>query len=79
MPTPQQQKIIDYLRDQQWHCMATPGFFIKDDRKRISELNQEGSYLHGKGYYVNGMKCDGRCGVKHSARIFMRRIEKLKV
>lgn len=79
LPTPQQQLILDYLRDLDWHCMATKDFFMKDDRKRCSELNEEGSYLHQKGYWINSRKCDGRCGINHSSRIFMRRAERLPV
>lgn len=67
MLTPQQRLIVNYLEDMEWHCMASAEFFMKDDRKRISELNQ-------RGYEIEGTKCDGRCGVKHSARVFMRRI-----
>lgn len=65
--SPQQQKIVDYLADGEWRCFATPDFFIKDDRKRISELN-------AMGYVIEGMKCDGRCDVKHSSNVFMRRL-----
>lgn len=65
--TPQQKQITDYLAGGDWKCMATPDFFIKDDRKRISELNQ-------KGYTINGKPCDGRCGIKHSSRIYMRQM-----
>lgn len=67
--SPQQQKIIDYLQDGNWHCMANVDFFMKDDRKRISELN-------ARGYEIEGTTCDGRCKINHSARIFMRRITK---
>lgn len=66
MLTPQQQKIFDYLADGEWHCMASD-FYMKDDRKRISELNS-------LGYTIDGMKCDGRCGKTHSSRVYMRRM-----
>lgn len=46
--------------------MANPGFYMKDDRKRISELNNSG-------YVIEGKPCDGRCQVAHSSRVFMRR------
>lgn len=65
--TPQQQKIIDHLSDGKFHCMAS-GFFMKDDRKRISELNDIG-------FEIVGFKCDRRCGVKHSSRILMRKLK----
>jgi hypothetical protein len=65
--TPQQQKIIDFLADGRWHCMADT-FFMKDDRKRISELNK-------LGYEIIGMKCDRSCGKKHSSRVYMRKLK----
>ncbi len=65
--SPSQQKIVDYLAGGEWKCMATPTLFIKDDRKRISELN-------AKGLLIEGKKCDGRCGINHSGHIFMRRL-----
>ena len=67
--TPQQKKVIGYLSDGDWHCMANHDFFMKDDRKRISELNN-------LGYKIEGKPCDGRCGIRHSARLLMRRINK---
>lgn len=67
--TPQQKKIVEYLADGNWHCMATADFFIKDDRTRISELNR-------MGYEIEALRCDGRCGVEHSSGIVMRRIVK---
>lgn len=48
--------------------MARAGFYMKDDRKRISELNR-------MGYVITGRPCDGRCGINHSSRLFMRRME----
>jgi len=66
--TPQQKQIYQYLISGEWKCMANPNFFMKDDRKRISELNQ-------KGYNIIGKPCDGRCGIKHSSRILMRKLE----
>jgi len=65
--SPSQAKIIDYLNDGEWHCMANPSFFIKDDRKRLSELRE-------KGYGIESKECDGRCGVQHNARLLMRRL-----
>lgn len=68
--TPQQKKILDYLADGEWHCMANANFYMKDDRKRISELND-------KGYDIQGERCKGMCGIKHSAGIYMRRLAAL--
>ena len=65
--SPSQTKIIDYLNDGEWKCMANATFFMKDDRKRISELRE-------KGYVIDSRECDGRCGIQHNARLFMRRL-----
>ena len=65
--TPQQKKVVEYLADGNWHCLATPSFFMKDDRKRISELN-------ALGYTIEGIKCDGRCGQGHTSPVKMRRM-----
>lgn len=65
--TPQQKVIVDYLADGKWHCMTSKDFFMKDDRKRISELNQ-------KGYTIESSKCDRRCGIQHSSPVLMRRL-----
>ena len=64
--SPQQQKVVDFLADGEWHCMAD-GFFMKDDRKRISELN-------ALKFEIIGIKCDKRCGINHSSRVQMRRL-----
>jgi len=66
--SPNQRKIVDYLADGEWRCFATPDFFMKDDRKRISELND------AMGFVIEGMKCDGRCGIKHKSNVLMRRL-----
>ncbi len=65
--SPAQQKVIDYLSDGEWHCMASRDWYMKDDRSRIAELN-------GKGYVIDAMPCDRSCGVNHSSRIVMRRL-----
>ena len=68
--SPQQKLIVDYLRDGDWHCMAGANFFMKDDRKRISELNQ-------KGFVIQGVPCDKEasgCTVNHNSNVYMRRI-----
>ncbi len=65
--SPSQQKIVDYLADGAWHCMANATFFMKDDRTRISELNR-------LGYEIIGSKCDQRCKVAHSSAIVMRKL-----
>lgn len=49
---------------------------IKDDRKRISELNS--GYMLEKGYQIEGKPCDGRCGKNHSSGLFMRKAVKIE-
>lgn len=63
----QQQQILNYLSDGEWHCMANANFFMKDDRKRISELRDMGHVILSK-------PCDGRCRVKHNSRLLMRKL-----
>lgn len=63
----QQQQILEYLGDGEWHCMTTANFFMKDDRKRISELKDQG-------HVILSQPCDGRCGVKHNSRLLMRKL-----
>lgn len=67
--TPQQKQIIGYLNDGEWHCMASADFYMKDDRTRISELRKIG-------YSFQEEPCDSRaqCKVKHSSRLYMRRL-----
>lgn len=48
--TSQQQQIIDILIDGRKHCF-TVELFMKDDRKRLSELRQKGYIFNeGAGY-----------------------------
>lgn len=68
--TPQQERILEIHRDLGWHC-STEYEYIRDHRKRISELNN--GYLKEKGYHLIGRQCDGRCGKNHSSTLFMRR------
>lgn len=72
--TPQHKKILDIFRDCRWHC-STEIEYIRDARKRISELNY--GYLREKGYRIIGKKCDKRCGTNHSSGLFMRKAEKI--
>lgn len=44
--TPQHNLILNMLSDGQYHC-PTAELFMKDDRKRISELNQGGYVILG--------------------------------
>jgi hypothetical protein len=58
-------KILNLLQDRKWHCgLAINRLEIKDDRKRISELNHSG-------YLILGEPCDIHI---HDSRIFMRKL-----
>ena len=73
-PNPQQEKILELHRGGEWVC-STAYEFIRDHRKRISELNL--GYLKKKGYVLRAIPCDGRCGKTHSSQLVMRRAEKI--
>lgn len=64
--TPQHIKILDLHADNEWHC-STEIEFIRDQRKRISELN-------AGGYTFEAMKCN--LGHNHNANLLMRRLMK---
>ena len=64
--TPQQQIILNWLGDEEWHC-PTEITYMYDLRKRISELRR-------KGYNIQSVICDKRCGINHSSGIVMRRL-----
>jgi hypothetical protein len=61
-------KILELLADKKWHCgNEITKLYLKDDRKRISELNHSG-------YLIEGMPCDLH---SHDSRLFMRRLIRL--
>ena len=66
--TPQQTQIINLLSDGEYHC-PTAELFMKDDRKRISELRK-------MGYEFDSPPCDKKCGINHSSRVVMRALVK---
>ena len=70
--SPAQQKIVDVLRDFEWHCVFGE-LVMKDDRKRISEIRPK---LQEKGYDIESQSCNLH---DHKSRIFMRRIKKLPI
>jgi hypothetical protein len=72
--TPQQKKIVDMLRDGLWHC-PTKECFIKDDRKRISELSRMRTFDGKKIYNIEGQPCTLH---PHTSRVYMRRLVGLK-
>ena len=54
-------KILALLSDKKWHCGSEiTDLFIKDDRKRISELNKSG-------YLIIGERCNRLCGKRPPA------------
>ncbi len=58
-------KIIDLLSDGEYHCgLEINKLKIKDDRKRISELNHSG-------YLIVGEVCNLHV---HNSRLFMRKL-----
>jgi len=60
-------RILDWLSDGTWKC-STEIDFMRDARKRISELVQ-------KGYQIEGISCDGRCNTIHKSKnLKMRRL-----
>lgn len=72
--SPQKKIIVEKLRCKDWVCSSVFGY-IKDDRKRISELNE--GYMREKGYEIIGKPCDGRCGKNHSSGLYMRKAVKV--
>jgi hypothetical protein len=65
--SPQKQKIFDLYSGKGWVC-STAIHFIRDYRKRISEMIREG-------YSFRSVRCDGRCGTKHGSNIHMYLLE----
>lgn len=66
--SPQKQKLVELYKDGEWKCSVeiTP-LYIRDYRKRISEMIQEG-------FIFESQRCDGRCGVNHAANVHMYRL-----
>ena len=64
--TPQHRQILELHEGRDWVC-STAIEFCRDQRKRISEMNNGG-------YVFEAKRCDGRCGKKHSSNLFMRRL-----
>lgn len=55
--SPQKELIVSILRDLQWHCGREWLNQVKDDRKRIGELNE--GHMKEKGYEIVGEPCKG--------------------
>lgn len=64
--TPQHKRILDLHSDGEWHC-STQIEYIRDQRKRISELN-------AGGYTFEAMKCNICKPHKHNSNLLMRRL-----
>lgn len=64
--TPQHRRILEWLKDGQWHC-STDIEYMRDARKRISELRQGG-------YDIIPETCDKRCGINHHSALKMRKL-----
>ena len=67
--SPQKQKIFDLYSGKGWVC-STAIHFIRDYRKRISELN-------AMGFEILGMKCDRYCKVQHASNVLMRKLKRV--
>lgn len=74
--SPQQDIILSHLRSGEWVCQTKWLSQIKDDRKRLSELNA--GYMKERGYQIIGEPCNGHCGIKHASRLFMRKAVKIQ-
>ena len=68
----QHEQIIEIHSDGRWHC-STEIEFMRDQRKRISELNLESFKKTGQPL-LEAKPCNGSCGKKHNSRLFMRRL-----
>lgn len=71
--SPAEQKIMDILRNQEWHCVFSV-LKMKDDRARISKIRKK---LQERGFDIKSELCDARCGTQHDSGIKMRRIIKM--
>ena len=77
--SPQHEAILALHRDKQFHC-STEYEYIRDHRKRVSELNNDGKngepigYLYEKGWILKGVPCTMH---NHKGNLFMRRAEKI--
>ena len=69
----QKQAIYNLFQDGEWKC-STAIHFIRDYRKRISEMNR--ANLEEKGVEMfDSMPCDKRCGQNHASNIHMYRLK----
>lgn len=71
----QQEIIVSKLRDMRWHCGREWLNEIKDDRARISNLNN--FYMAEKGFVIKGEPCKGTVCGKHKCPLYKRRAERI--
>ena len=71
--SPQKKKIYELFKDGEFHC-STAITFIRDYRKRISEMNRD--HYEEKGVEMfDSMPCDKRCGQNHESNVHMYRLK----
>jgi len=71
--SPQKKKIYELFKDGEFHC-STEITFIRDYRKRISEMNRANGEEKGMEMF-DSMPCDKRCGQNHESNIYMYRLK----
>jgi len=65
------QRILEWIKNGDWRC-STELDFMRDARKRMSELNKGYSKDNPR---IEGIPCDGRCGKTHKSKTLkMRRL-----
>lgn len=64
--SPQQKILVDLHKTGNWVC-STEIEYMRDHRKRYSELTE-------KGFVFEAEPCNGVCLKKHASKLFMRRI-----
>lgn len=73
--SPQKEIIVSALRSKQWVCGRVWLDRVKDDRRRIFELNE--SYMKEKGYEIIGEACKGTACNRPKCPLFKRKAVKL--
>lgn len=74
--SPQKEIIVSTLRDLKWHCGREWLDRIKDDRKRIGELND--TYMKSKGFEIKGEPCKGKACGRKDCPLYMRKATKIE-
>lgn len=71
--SPQKKKIYELFKDGEYHC-STEITFIRDYRKRISEMNRAHQEEKGTEMFES-IPCDGRCKQNHQSNVHMYRLK----